>query len=193
MEQMIENSHCWEQQGILDYFYQSLIGDLLGDKHSRSEFGRAREKLIKVHGSHTKGVSRLSLSEQWCWALWGTSVVCHWKMSGGQGWWAKASRRKDLNWVVSVVCFVLILGTNSHIDLAWTPFVAEADVELNRLDSASSVLRSITAIALCPDGLARIDTGSGRNLFRKVGPVRGRGVGGESASVSVVWNKIPWS
>lgn len=66
MEQMIENSHCWEQQGILDYFYQSLIGDLLGDKHSRSEFGRAREKLIKVHGSHTKGVSRLSLSAQWC-------------------------------------------------------------------------------------------------------------------------------
>lgn len=36
MEQMIENSHCWEQQGILDYFYQSLVGDLLGDKHSRS-------------------------------------------------------------------------------------------------------------------------------------------------------------
>lgn len=39
-------------------------------------------------------------------------------MSAGQGWWAKASGRKDLNWVAFVVCFVLIFGTNSHIDLA---------------------------------------------------------------------------
>lgn len=38
-------------------------------------------------------------------------------MSAGQGWWAKASRRRDLKRAVFVVCFVLVLVTNSHIVL----------------------------------------------------------------------------